>query len=165
MRLTISGHHVEVTDGLREHISKKLRRVQRHCDTIDHIEFVLVVERAKHKAEANLHLAGADFFASEHYLTCIRLSTRSLINSTGKSRITNVSNELTKTLNGSSDVCLVGIYFEGRLLPAFLIGLALTCSARLPPGQCEQRARPCEFSLSVAPPDRVKVQPLTSWKT
>jgi putative sigma-54 modulation protein len=65
MRLTISGHHVEVTDGLREHISKKLRRVQRHCDTIDHIEFVLVVERAKHKAEANLHLAGADFFASE----------------------------------------------------------------------------------------------------
>ena len=65
MRLTISGHHVEVTDGLREHISKKLRRVQRHCDTIDHIEFVLVVERATHKAEANLHLAGADFFASE----------------------------------------------------------------------------------------------------
>ena len=65
MRLTISGHHVEVTDGLREHISKKLRRVQRHCDKIDHIEFVLVVERAKHKAEANLHLAGADFFASE----------------------------------------------------------------------------------------------------
>jgi putative sigma-54 modulation protein len=26
---------------------------------------VLVVERAEHKAEANLHLAGADFFASE----------------------------------------------------------------------------------------------------
>ena len=23
MRVTISGHHVEVTDGLREHISKK----------------------------------------------------------------------------------------------------------------------------------------------
>jgi len=65
MRVTISGHHVEVTDGLREHISKKLRRVQRHCDGIDYIEFVLVVERAEHKAEANLHLAGADFFASE----------------------------------------------------------------------------------------------------
>jgi putative sigma-54 modulation protein len=64
MRVTISGHHVDVTDGLREHISRKLRRVQRHCDSIDHIEFVLVVERAEHKAEANLHLAGADFFAS-----------------------------------------------------------------------------------------------------
>jgi len=65
MRVTISGHHVEVTDGLRKYISKKLRRVERHCDTIDHIEFVLVVERTEHKAEANLHLAGADFFASE----------------------------------------------------------------------------------------------------
>ena len=65
MRLTISGHHVDVTDGLREHISKKLRRVRRHCDSIDHIEFVLVVEQTQHKAEANLHLAGADFFASE----------------------------------------------------------------------------------------------------
>ena len=64
MRVTISGHHVEVTDGLKEHISKSFR-VQRHCDTIDHIEFVLVVERTEHKAEANLHLAGADFFASE----------------------------------------------------------------------------------------------------
>jgi len=50
MRVTISGHHVDVTDGLREHISRKLRRVQRHCDSIDHIEFVLVVERAEHKA-------------------------------------------------------------------------------------------------------------------
>ena len=65
MRLTISGHHVDVTDGLREHISKKLKRVERHCDASDHIEFVLVVERTNHKAEANLHLAGADFFASE----------------------------------------------------------------------------------------------------
>ena len=65
MRVTISGHHVDVTYCVREHISRKLRRVQRHCDSIDHIEFVLVVERAEHKAEANLHLAGADFFASE----------------------------------------------------------------------------------------------------
>lgn len=65
MRLTISGHHVDVTEGLREHISKKLKRVQRHSNDIDHIEFVLIVERAEHKAEANLHLAGADFFASE----------------------------------------------------------------------------------------------------
>jgi len=65
MRVTISGHHVEVTDSLREHISKKLRRVQRHCDSIDHIDFVLVVDRTEHKAEASLHLAGADFFASE----------------------------------------------------------------------------------------------------
>ena len=78
MRVTISGHHVEVTDGLREHISKKLRRVQRHCDTIDHIEFVLVVERTEHKAEANLHLAGADFCfrITLGYVSCDRLRNK-----------------------------------------------------------------------------------------
>ena len=80
MRLTISGHHVEVTDGLKGAHLQKLRRVQRHCDTIDHIEFVLVVERAKHKAEANLHLPEPTSSPPRHYLTCIRLSTRSLIN-------------------------------------------------------------------------------------
>ena len=33
------------------------------------------------------------------------------------------------------------VYTSGRLLPAFLIGLALTCSARLPLGQCEQESK------------------------
>ena len=53
MRLTISGHHVDVTDGLRERISKKMQRLERHCDSIDHIEFVLVVERAVHSQDAD----------------------------------------------------------------------------------------------------------------
>ena len=64
MRLTISGHHVEVTDGLREHISKtKTSAAALRHDRSHRICFGCGA--AKHKAEANLHLAGADFFASE----------------------------------------------------------------------------------------------------
>ena len=106
MRLTISGHHASNRRTKGAHL-QKTKTSAAHCDTIDHIEFVLVVERAKHKAEANLHLAEPTSSPPRPYLLCIRLSTRSLINSTGKSRITNENNELTKTLNGSSDVCLV----------------------------------------------------------
>ena len=65
MRLTVSGHHVDITDGLRDHISHKLRRPERHYDAIDHVDMTLIVERNSHKAEANVHVAGADLFASE----------------------------------------------------------------------------------------------------
>ena len=64
MQLTISGHHVDVTPAIREHVEGKLEPIQRHGDQITRIEVTLIVERHLHKAEANLHVAGADLFAS-----------------------------------------------------------------------------------------------------
>ena len=48
MNLTVSGHHLDVTQAIRDHVE----------------EVTLIVEKHQHKAEANLHLAGADLFAS-----------------------------------------------------------------------------------------------------
>jgi len=64
MQLTISGHHVDVTPAIRQHVESKLEAIQRHGDQITRIEVTLIVERHLHKAEANLHVAGADLFAS-----------------------------------------------------------------------------------------------------
>jgi putative sigma-54 modulation protein len=64
MQLVVSGHHIEVTDGLRDHVAAKFEKLQRHIDHITNVEVTLVVEKASHKAEANLHIAGADLFAS-----------------------------------------------------------------------------------------------------
>ena len=64
MQLTISGHHVDVTPAIRQHVEGKLEPIQRHDDQITRIEVTLIVERHLHKAEANLHVAGADLFAS-----------------------------------------------------------------------------------------------------
>ena len=64
MNLTVSGHHLDVTQAIRDHVEDKLSPIQRHEQQITRIEVTLIVEKHQHKAEANLHLAGADLFAS-----------------------------------------------------------------------------------------------------
>jgi putative sigma-54 modulation protein len=32
MQLTISGHHVDLTDALRDYVGTQLQRLQRHSD-------------------------------------------------------------------------------------------------------------------------------------
>ncbi len=63
MQLTVSGHHVEVTDPLREYVEHKFERLQRHFDQITNIEVTLIVEKMEQKAEAKIHISGADIFA------------------------------------------------------------------------------------------------------
>jgi putative sigma-54 modulation protein len=64
MQINISGHHVEVTDPLREYILNKFERLQRHFDQITKTEVTLIVEKLVQKAEANVHVSGADIFAN-----------------------------------------------------------------------------------------------------
>lgn len=64
MQLTVSGHHIDITDALRNHVSEKFEKLQRHIDHITNIDVTLIVEKQAHKAEANLHVSGADLFAS-----------------------------------------------------------------------------------------------------
>ena len=64
MNLTISGHHLDVTPAIREHVEGKFAPIERHGDHITRADVTLIVEKHQHKAEANLHVAGADLFAS-----------------------------------------------------------------------------------------------------
>jgi putative sigma-54 modulation protein len=64
MQITISGHHVEVTEPLREYVLSKIERLQRHSEQITKTEVTLVVEKLIQKAEATIHVAGADIFAN-----------------------------------------------------------------------------------------------------
>ena len=64
MNLTVSGHHMDMTPAIRQHVEEKLAPIERHGDNITRIDVTLVVERHLHRAEANLHVAGADLFAS-----------------------------------------------------------------------------------------------------
>ena len=63
MQITISGHHVDVTDALHDYVETKFDRLQRHCSQITQIEVTLKVEKLVHKAESTLHIAGKDLFA------------------------------------------------------------------------------------------------------
>lgn len=67
MQLTISGHHLEVTDPIREYVTNKLSRLQRHYDRITSTSVILTVDKLSQKAEATVLISGAEFFAnSEH---------------------------------------------------------------------------------------------------
>ena len=49
MQLNVSGHHVEVTDPLREYVENKFERLQRHFDQITNTQVTLIVEKMVQK--------------------------------------------------------------------------------------------------------------------
>ena len=63
MNLTVTGHHVDVTDAMRSHVETKLGKLSRHTDRPLSMEVTLVVEKDRHKAEANVHVADAHLHA------------------------------------------------------------------------------------------------------
>lgn len=63
MQLNISGHHVEVTDSLKTYVEEKLQKLERHFDHINNVQVILRVEKLEQKAEATVHMSGAEIFA------------------------------------------------------------------------------------------------------
>lgn len=63
MQITVSGHHVDVTPALRDYVTTKLSKLQNHFDNITKTAVTLTVEKLVQKAEASVHVAGADLFA------------------------------------------------------------------------------------------------------
>ena len=62
MNLNLSGHHLEITPAIREHVTTKMGKVNRHFDQLIDINVILSVEKLKQKAEANVHLSGKTIF-------------------------------------------------------------------------------------------------------
>lgn len=71
MQLTVTGHHIDVTDALRDYVGTKLARLERHFDQLTDIHCVLTVEKLEQKAEANVNISGgiihADAVAQNMY--------------------------------------------------------------------------------------------------
>ncbi len=63
MQITISGHHLEVTDSLKDYVTTKLERLSHHHDRITSLHVILSVDKLEQKAEATLHVSGKDIFA------------------------------------------------------------------------------------------------------
>ncbi len=67
MQLNVSGHHVEVTDSLRNYVAAKLERLERHFDRITNMNVILSVEKQRQKAESTIHVSGGEIYAeAEH---------------------------------------------------------------------------------------------------
>ena len=63
MQLSISGHHIDVTEALRTYVEEKLKKLERHYDHITNAHVILSVEKVKQRAEATIHISGAELFA------------------------------------------------------------------------------------------------------
>ncbi|WP_297189154.1 ribosome-associated translation inhibitor RaiA [uncultured Porticoccus sp.] len=67
MQLNISGHHLDITDPIKDYVTTKLSKLERHHDGITNTNVILSVEKLIQKAEATVHVSGGEFFAdSEH---------------------------------------------------------------------------------------------------
>ncbi|MBI2315993.1 MAG: ribosome-associated translation inhibitor RaiA [Betaproteobacteria bacterium] len=63
MNLTVSGHHVAVTQALASYVRGKLDRVRRHVDHVIDVSAILSANKLRQKAEVTLHVRGKDIFA------------------------------------------------------------------------------------------------------
>jgi putative sigma-54 modulation protein len=65
MQVSLSGHHVDITDSLRNYVNEKIERLDRHFDQALDIHVVLTVEKMRHKAEATMHVSGGNMYADD----------------------------------------------------------------------------------------------------
>lgn len=64
MQINITGHHVELTESLKEYVKAKFDKLERHFDHISNVQVTLSIQKQRQIAEAVLHLSGADVHAN-----------------------------------------------------------------------------------------------------
>ena len=58
MHIELSGHHVEITDGIREAINSRFAKIESHYPQLDTISIILKVERNNQSVEASAQYLG-----------------------------------------------------------------------------------------------------------
>lgn len=65
MQLSLSGHHVDITDAIRDYTNTKFDKIKRHFDKVIDVHVILTVEKLDQKAEATIQLNGSKIFAED----------------------------------------------------------------------------------------------------
>ena len=66
MNLHLTGHHVEITPAIRDYVTQKLEKIERHFDHVIDVNVVMTVEKLDQRIEANVHLSGKDIHVQAH---------------------------------------------------------------------------------------------------
>ena len=66
MNLHLTGHHVEITPAIRDYVTAKLAKIERHFDHVIEVNVIMTVEKLDQKIEANVHLSGKDIHVQSH---------------------------------------------------------------------------------------------------
>ncbi len=70
MNVSISGHHISVTDAMNTAVREKLEKIESHFDQIQSIQVILSLDNSgasdggqkSHKAEAIMRVSGKEMF-------------------------------------------------------------------------------------------------------
>ncbi|MGP4712583.1 ribosome hibernation-promoting factor, HPF/YfiA family [uncultured Psychrobacter sp.] len=70
MNVSISGHHISVTEAMDTSVREKLAKIERHFDQIQSVKVILSLDNSgasdggkkSHKAEAILRVSGQEMF-------------------------------------------------------------------------------------------------------
>jgi putative sigma-54 modulation protein len=65
MQLSISGHHLDVSEALKNYVTEKFQRLERHFDHVIDVHVILSVEKLVQKAESTVQVNGAKLFAED----------------------------------------------------------------------------------------------------
>ncbi|KPA52843.1 ribosome hibernation promoting factor [Photobacterium lucens] len=87
MQINITGHHVDVTDSLREYVLAKFEKLERFFDKINNVQVILNVEKLQQIAEATLHINAGEIHAkadSENMYAAIDELTDKLVRQLNK---------------------------------------------------------------------------------
>jgi putative sigma-54 modulation protein len=59
MKINLSGHHVEVTDSIKEHIEEKFSKIANHFPTLIALDVIISKEHHKYQVELITNYEGA----------------------------------------------------------------------------------------------------------
>ncbi len=65
MHIIVAGHHLEITEALKNHVDAKFAKLGRHFDNVTDVHVILSLEKLTQKAEATVQISGATLFAED----------------------------------------------------------------------------------------------------
>jgi putative sigma-54 modulation protein len=63
MQINLTGHHVDITEAMRNYVESRFERLERHFDDVLDAHVVLAVEKLRHSAEATIQVNGGNIHA------------------------------------------------------------------------------------------------------
>jgi len=64
MKINLSGHHVDVTDSIKQHIEEKFSKIANHFPTLIGLDIILSKEHTKHQVEISTTYEGGRISAT-----------------------------------------------------------------------------------------------------
>lgn len=65
MQISVTGHHLDVTEALKTYVESKFEKLERHFDHVTDVHVILGVEKLVQKAEATVQISGGTLFAED----------------------------------------------------------------------------------------------------